>query len=715
MFGRSIFSETRVVPCAPISHDSSFDHDAANVLSASLTALSSRPTTSTSSSQERTNVEDQVSDVSEDSDLATDASLEELPTHPEVQASSEQANLTQDVFRNELRLPTFRTSRELAVNEAPSEHEPELPSLSPRRLAMNTPEDDKNEGEDKDKEEDSRPPTDIAFRTFDAMPAQQVGNVAVQTSGRLRPPYSFTAETSTRMRAPYSIAAQGTRRLFAAVKNIMSRRRGRRAHGRHKAFEGVAGPALWAAENVFSALVNCAFHLVFVAEERVGLPCTLVSSTCDESPRPQDVPASARAIVLLCFSGLQDGTTKLISELVGKGLSHTAPIVVVLMSTHGQEIPRLILRSITRSLISWGVESVVVQRSLGEELVADVNAAVERARASPTFRHPQQRKMVVEAKPDTEGLLPVVWSAVETLFEGLPQMREDLDPKESVGTVIESTQLLRKISCGARGTVFFATTDGIREAAKMVPKSQLNDINRVRGIWNEVCLMKRLSHQNVVRLRNVLHTRHHMILFMEYAGADTLFMHLELRRRLATSQLTDLMIQLVSGIAYCHRQGVAHRDLSLRNIVLWSGGLDGQAWLKIVDFASAADSEETLDDIVGTMPVIAPEVMIGEKYRPNPVDMWACGVILLDMVFGVGMLSRLLGWTSLPVAGPECANELCTFFGGLAGRRREESPLPSSMPSHILEVVLGLFQIDPAKRWSSSDVEASEWLGQDIL
>merc|ERR1712176_254196 len=73
-------------------------------------------------------------------------------------------------------------------------------------------------------------------------------------------------------------------------------------------------------------------------------------------------------------------------------------------------------------------------------------------------------------------------------------------------------------------------------------------------------------------------------------------------------------------------------------------GCDNAPVLKLVDFGCAVQGEHTVSSIVGTMPFIAPEVLIYKSSSPFIADMWSCGVVMLEMLSGTGALNRSMGW-----------------------------------------------------------------------
>ena len=102
--------------------------------------------------------------------------------------------------------------------------------------------------------------------------------------------------------------------------------------------------------------------------------------------------------------------------------------------------------------------------------------------------------------------------------------------------------------------------------------------------------------------------------------------------------------QLVTGLEYCHRQGVCHRDLKPENLLLDEATGD----LKISDFGLSAlyDSSfesgdgtvskgtELLHTSCGTPQYVAPEVLSEQGYDGFKADVWSCGVILFVLLAG---------------------------------------------------------------------------------
>jgi len=99
-------------------------------------------------------------------------------------------------------------------------------------------------------------------------------------------------------------------------------------------------------------------------------------------------------------------------------------------------------------------------------------------------------------------------------------------------------------------------------------------------------------------------------------------------RRLGESEALTLFSQMARGLAFLHAHGVAHRDLSLENVLLQ----DGQA--KICDFGLSADANKLSQDVVGKYYYMAPEIAQGVVYDPKRADVWSLGVLLFILLTG---------------------------------------------------------------------------------
>ena len=95
----------------------------------------------------------------------------------------------------------------------------------------------------------------------------------------------------------------------------------------------------------------------------------------------------------------------------------------------------------------------------------------------------------------------------------------------------------------------------------------------------EVFLLKKVRHSNVIRLLEVFESSKHLLMVMEYAGGGDLLQYVKKKKRLEENEAKKIFRQIVYGLAHCHCRSVLHRDIKLDNILI-----DHEGEIKICDF-----------------------------------------------------------------------------------------------------------------------------------
>ena len=93
-----------------------------------------------------------------------------------------------------------------------------------------------------------------------------------------------------------------------------------------------------------------------------------------------------------------------------------------------------------------------------------------------------------------------------------------------------------------------------------------------------------------------------------------------------------IFAQVVGAVAYIHNLSCVHRDLKLENILL-----DKNENVKLCDFGFTREYEgkaSYLQTFCGTVCYAAPEMLKGEKYAGEKVDVWSLGIILYALLTG---------------------------------------------------------------------------------
>jgi len=155
--------------------------------------------------------------------------------------------------------------------------------------------------------------------------------------------------------------------------------------------------------------------------------------------------------------------------------------------------------------------------------------------------------------------------------------------------------------------------------------------SKVNEIYREVKALKRLTHPNIIELYHAFLWKNFIILIMEYVSGGELRKYLNDKGlALSEKETRDFFIQLTDAVEYCHNKGIVHRDLKLENLLLTD---TKSKRIKIIDFGIAGSSTSKLEtSIVGSLPYMAPESLLGKASFDPSIDLWAMGVILYLLI-----------------------------------------------------------------------------------
>ena len=113
---------------------------------------------------------------------------------------------------------------------------------------------------------------------------------------------------------------------------------------------------------------------------------------------------------------------------------------------------------------------------------------------------------------------------------------------------------------------------------------------------------------------------------------DELYNYLLHHGAIPVEKVQKIFTQLVGAVSYVHNMSCVHRDLKLENILL-----DKNENVKLCDFGFTREYEgktNYLQTFCGTICYSAPEMLKGEKYAGEKVDVWSLGIILYALLTG---------------------------------------------------------------------------------
>eukprot|EP00210_Caulerpa_lentillifera_P004255 g4059.t1 len=162
------------------------------------------------------------------------------------------------------------------------------------------------------------------------------------------------------------------------------------------------------------------------------------------------------------------------------------------------------------------------------------------------------------------------------------------------------------------------------------------------GVEREILNHRALQHPHVIQFKEVFLTEKYLAIVMEYADREDLFRFVKDQGRLREDLARWMFQQIIFGVDYCHRRGVANRDIKLENVLLKSGAR--RPLVKLCDFGYSKheDWDSAPKSRVGTPDYMSPEIFHSKNgaYDGKKADLWSCGVVLYTMVVGQYPFSR---------------------------------------------------------------------------
>jgi WD repeat-containing protein 48 len=145
-------------------------------------------------------------------------------------------------------------------------------------------------------------------------------------------------------------------------------------------------------------------------------------------------------------------------------------------------------------------------------------------------------------------------------------------------------KLGRVLGSGAGGSVRLLkrNSDGVTFAVKQFRERHSWETTKEysKKVTAEFCIGSTLHHGNIIETLDIIHEGSHWYEVMEYAPFD--LFAIVMTGKMSKDEVACSFKQILSGVAYLHGMGLAHRDLKLDNVVVNEHGI-----MKLIDFGSA--------------------------------------------------------------------------------------------------------------------------------
>ena len=152
-----------------------------------------------------------------------------------------------------------------------------------------------------------------------------------------------------------------------------------------------------------------------------------------------------------------------------------------------------------------------------------------------------------------------------------------------------------------------------------------NDINIIQ---REINIHSRIKHENIVQFYSYNMGQNEVDILLEYCRNGSIFELID-KNGFDEHQAYKYFSQVVNAVYFLHKNNLVHRDIKPENILL-----NGDK-IKLCDFGWCCETNNNnRKSFCGTFEYMAPEI-INEIPYGKPVDIWALGILLYELYFGV--------------------------------------------------------------------------------
>lgn len=247
----------------------------------------------------------------------------------------------------------------------------------------------------------------------------------------------------------------------------------------------------------------------------------------------------------------------------------------------------------------------------------------------------KELKSLIDSEPTTlEQLLLEHRFLTKTQVE---RLKNSIKESKAAANQIPGYKVLGKLGSGAMAVVYKARQLSLDRivAVKVLPKRFTEKSDYIKRFYKEGKTAAKLNHNNIVQAIDVGEVGGLYYFVMEYVEGKTLYDDLSRGKIFSEQEALEIVIQLANALAHAHAQGLIHRDVKPKNIMINTDGV-----VKLADMGLARETSDIKaakheeGKAFGTPYYIAPEQIRGEVNIDGRADIYALGATLFHMVTG---------------------------------------------------------------------------------
>uniref|UniRef100_A0AAQ4RQ99 Calcium/calmodulin-dependent protein kinase 1Da n=1 Tax=Gasterosteus aculeatus aculeatus TaxID=481459 RepID=A0AAQ4RQ99_GASAC len=233
-------------------------------------------------------------------------------------------------------------------------------------------------------------------------------------------------------------------------------------------------------------------------------------------------------------------------------------------------------------------------------------------------------------------------------------------------------------------------------AVKCIPKKALK--GKESSIENEIAVLRRIKHENIVALEDIHESPDHLYLIMQLVSGGELFDRIVEKGFYTEKDASTLIRQVLDAVNYLHKMGIVHRDLKPENLLYFNPQDESKIMISDFGLSKMEGSGDVMSTACGTPGYVAPEVLAQKPYS-KAVDCWSIGVIAYILLCGY------------PPFYDE--NDSKLFEQILKADYEFDTPYWDDISDSAKDFIGSLMEKDPAKRFTCDQALRHPWIAGD--
>lgn len=202
---------------------------------------------------------------------------------------------------------------------------------------------------------------------------------------------------------------------------------------------------------------------------------------------------------------------------------------------------------------------------------------------------------------------------------------------------IPGYRLLSRLGSGAMATVYKGVQEKLNRpvAIKVLAPKLSQNAEYVKLFYKEGQAAAKLNHPNIVQAIDVGEAGGFHYFVMEFVEGHTLYDELAAGKIFTEAEALKIILQVAKALKHAHDQGLIHRDVKPKNIIITPDGTVKLADMGLARAASDLDAAQAeAGRAFGTPYYISPEQIRGEMDIDFRADIYSLGATLYHLVTG---------------------------------------------------------------------------------